>query len=206
MKIFRFFESETMSINQIRCSTDGSYVIISSPESDQIFIMSQRAENDFEVYGFVTLEGFVNSTSYAVFDGKLRVAAILTNATLAAFTLPDEQFDWSKISGNVKESLPEDMVNTLYRKIDRGGNIVISTNNEKGDLYVSGEDKLLKRYEYPVEHFSKLDFKKAPLPPSEELKSHDIGTTCWHISNEVKFLVTGGRDGNFILRNLNNIA
>jgi WD40 repeat protein len=48
--------------------------------------------------------------------------------------------------------------------------------------------------------------KKAPIPPVEELKSHDIGTTCWHLSSEVKFLVTGGKDGNFILRNLNNVA
>ena len=40
LKIFRFFESETMSINQIRCSADGRFVIVSSPESDQIFILS----------------------------------------------------------------------------------------------------------------------------------------------------------------------
>jgi WD40 repeat protein len=75
-----------------------------------------------------------------------------------------------------------------------------------GDLYVTGDDKLLKKYDYPNEHFSKLDMKKAPIPPVEELKSHDIGTTCWHSSGEVKFMVTGGKDGNFILRNLNNVA
>ncbi len=97
------------------------------------------------------------------------------------------------------------MVNPLYRKIDRGSLLVIP-NTMTGDLYVTGEDKLLKKYDFPNEHFSKLDMKKAPLPPIEELKSHDIGTTCWHVSNEVKFLVTGGKDGNFILRNLNNVA
>lgn len=79
-------------------------------------------------------------------------------------------------------------------------------NIHSGEIYVTGEDKLLKRYEFPVDPFSKLDMKKAPLPPLEEHKSHDIGSTCWHLSNEVKFLVTGGRDGNFILRNLNNVA
>ncbi len=79
-------------------------------------------------------------------------------------------------------------------------------NTEKGDLYVTGEDKLLKRYEFPAEPFGKLDFKKAPLPPAEEHKSHDIGTTCYHASSEVKFMATGGRDGNFILRNLSNVG
>ena len=93
----------------------------------------------------------------------------------------------------------------LYRKVDRGANLVI-TSSEKGEIYVTGEDKLFKRYEIPADHFNKIDFKKAPLPPAEEHKSHDIQTTCFHISNEVKFLATGGRDGNFILRNLTNIA
>lgn len=83
---------------------------------------------------------------------------------------------------------------------------MVIPNMYTGDVFVTGEDKLLKRYEFPVDQFSKLDMKKAPVPPVDEIKSHDIGTTCWHISNEVKFLVTGGRDGNFILRNLNNVA
>jgi hypothetical protein len=77
--------------------------------------------------------------------------------------------------------------------------------NDK-DLFVVGEDKLLKKYEFPNEPFSKIDFKKAPAAPLEEHKSHDIATTCYHASHEVRFLATGGRDGNFMLRNLNNIA
>ena len=65
-------------------------MIVSSPESDQIFILSQRAENEFEVFGFVTLEGYVNSSAFATNDGKLKVVAVLSNATLAAFTVPVE--------------------------------------------------------------------------------------------------------------------
>lgn len=138
-------------------------------------------------------------------DNKLKVISVLTNATLSAFTLPVEQFISKSIIMNCKETLGEDLVHPVYRKIDRGSNLVI-TNIYNGDLFVTGEDKLLKRYEFPTDHFSKLDMKKAPLPPIEEHKSHDIGTTCWHISNQVKFLVSGGRDGNFILRNLNSVS
>ena len=205
LKIFRFFESETMSISQIRCSPDGHYVIITSVESDSIFIMSQKPEDDFKVFGFVTLEGYVNSCAFHTHENKLMVTAVLTNATLAAFMIPVVEFNSGKVQTNIKDSLPEDLVHPVYRKIDRGSTLVI-TNTMTGDIYVTGDDKLLKKYDFPNEHFSKLDMKKAPVPPLEELKSHDIGTTCWSVSSEVKFLVTGGKDGNFILRNLSNVV
>jgi WD40 repeat protein len=153
----------------------------------------------------VTLEGYVNSSAFATHDNKLKIVAVLSNATLAAVTVPVEQFSSGKIVANIKESLPEDLVHPVYRKIDKGTLMVIS-NSQTGDIWVTGEDKLLKKYEFPVDHFSKLDMKKAPVPPVEEIKSHDVGTTCWHSSSEAKFLVTGGRDGNFILRVLNNIT
>lgn len=116
LKIFRFFESETMWINQIRCSHDGRFVLVSSPESESVYILSQRAEDDFAVFGFVTLEGYIQSTAFAVHDSKLKVAAVLSNATLAAFTLPDSPPG----EASVKESLPEEAVHPVYRKIDRG--------------------------------------------------------------------------------------
>jgi WD40 repeat protein len=205
LKIYRFFESENMSINVIKCSHDGRFVIVSSPECDSIFIFSQRPEDDFEVYGFVTLEGYVNFSSFTAHDNKLKVVSVLSNSTLCAFTVPVDDFISKKIVGNIKESLPEEVAHPVYRKIDKGATLVIP-NIFTGDLYVTGEDKLLKKYEFPTDHISKLDMKKAPLPPIEEHKSHDIGTNCWHLSSEVKFLVTGGKDGNFILRNLTNIA
>jgi len=97
LKIFRFFESENMSINQIRCSHDGKYVIISSPECDSIYIMSQRPEDEFQVFGFVTLEGYVLSCAFTHHDNKLSVVSVLTNATLAAFTMPEAEFSSGKV-------------------------------------------------------------------------------------------------------------
>lgn len=120
LKIFRFFESETMSINQIRCSQDGKYVIISSPECDSIYIMSQRPEDEFKCFGFVTLEGYVLSCAFTQHDNKLNVVSVLTNATLSSFTMPVADFSSGKVQGNIKESLPESLVNPVYRKIDRG--------------------------------------------------------------------------------------
>ena len=97
------------------------------------------------------------------------------------------------------------MTRPLYRKIDKGMSLVTS-NIFTGDIFVTGEDKFLKRYEFPTEQFSKIDFKKAPNAPIDEIKSHDIGTTCFDFSNEVKFMVTGGKDGNIIVRNMMQIS
>ncbi len=49
----------------------------------------------------------------------------------------------------------------MYRKVDKGSYIVMQCISN-GDIYVTGEDKLLKRYEYPNEKISKIDWKRAP--------------------------------------------
>lgn len=103
------------------------------------------------------------------------------------------------------DAISESVTKPLYRKIDRGSNLVMS-NPANGDIFICGEDRYLKRYEYPNEPISKIDFKKAANAPVEEIKSHDLGTTCWDVSSEIKFFVTGGKDGNFILRNINSIS
>lgn len=103
------------------------------------------------------------------------------------------------------DPIPENVINPVYRKIDRGMNLVMA-NIYNGDIFVTGEDKFLKKYEYPTESFSKIDFKKAPNAPLDELKSHDLATTSCDFSNEVKFMVTGGKDGNIIVRNMMQVA
>jgi WD40 repeat protein len=103
------------------------------------------------------------------------------------------------------ESLPDNVTKITYKRIDRGMQVVMS-NIYNGDIFVTGEDKFLKKYEFPTDPFNRIDFKKAPNAPLDELKSHDIATTCYDFSNETKFMVTGGKDGNLIVRNMNHVA
>lgn len=63
-----------------------------------------------EAFGFVTLEGYVNSCAFTIHDNKLVVVAVLSNATLAAFTVPVEAFSSGKAVGSIKDPLPEDLV------------------------------------------------------------------------------------------------
>ena len=43
---------------------DGKYIIISSKVSDTFFIMSQKPEENFDIYGYIKADGLVMSTSF----------------------------------------------------------------------------------------------------------------------------------------------
>lgn len=119
------------------------------------------------MYGHIVLEGYVINTCFAVHENETKLLAILSGALLCAVQLP------VGFQENRMEPISEQIAKPLYRRIDKGMQTVLS-NPYNGDIFVTGEDKFLKKYDYPADPFSKLDFKKAPGAPTEELKSHDI--------------------------------
>jgi len=106
---------------------------------------------------------------------------------------------------NRVEPIPSEEANYTYRKVDRGSNMVLSSQSTS-EIYVTGEDKLLKRYEFPTDKMIQIDFKRAPPAPVEEHFSHSIGTNCFDINKESKFIATGGKDGNILLRHVNDVG
>ena len=78
-------------------------------------------------------------------------------------------------------------------------------NFSTGDIYVTGDDKLLKKYEYPADRIEIIDFKRAPPAPVEEMISHSIGTTCWDVATEFKSFITGGKDGQVFMRHFSSM-
>lgn len=52
IKAYRFYEN-MLAINNVKCSLEGKYVIVSSQDSDTIYILSQEVSSEFEVYGHV---------------------------------------------------------------------------------------------------------------------------------------------------------
>jgi len=93
----------------------------------------------------------------------------------------------------------------FYRKVDKGSNMVMA-NHISQEIYITGSDKVMKKYEYPVDKFEKMDMKKPPGAPIEEMQSHSIGSACWHVSKDFKQFVTGGKDGIIILRSMSNMS
>lgn len=81
--------------------------------------------------------------------------AILENNLLAGAKIPTEPLK------NRMVPLPPDEADIKYRKIDKGSQLLISTVHT-ADIFVTGKDKLLKKYEFPTDSLSQVDFKRAP--------------------------------------------
>lgn len=83
--------------------------------------------------------------------------------------------------------------------------LVVSNEALDNNIYVTGEDKLLKKYEFPTDKIQQIDVKRAPPAPLEEHQSHSIGTTCFDTCVQWKKIVTGGKDGCVILKPISKI-
>ena len=133
-----------MPIDIVQASKDGRYVLVTSRNQEVVHILSADAERGFNVLGFVKFEGYVQSASFHVKEGKARILAVLSNCLLAGANVPQASAE------NRMEPYPDDEADVCYRKIDRNSRLVIS-NHTNGDIFVSGDDKLLKKYEYPTD-------------------------------------------------------
>jgi hypothetical protein len=124
---------------------------------------------------------------------------VLSNNLLFGFNLPEKPLE-SKI-----DPIPEEVAATVYRKIDREVDRIV-TNPHNEEIYVSGADLLLKNYHFPSTAFDQIEFKKPPNAPEAELESHALPLKChdfFQVENskmDYKLLLTGGEDGSFILR------
>lgn len=92
-----------------------------------------------------------------------------------------------------------------YKKIDRGIDLVISRSDLKQN-FVTGLDKFLKKYDLAADPLDKIDFKKPPIAPNDELKSHSLKTVCFDFDDDGKNLITGGRDGAILIRNMKDLS
>lgn len=102
------------------------------------------------------------------------------------------------------EEIPHTFAAAGYKKIDRDIDLVISRSDLKQN-FVTGVDKFLKKYDLAGDAIEKVDFKKPPIAPNDELKSHSLKTSCYDFDDEGKNLVTGGRDGCILIRNLKDL-
>ena len=87
--------------------------------------------------------------------------AVLSNNLLGVANVP------TKPCANRMIPIPKEEAEMAYRKIDKGSLLVV-TNEAMEEIYVTGEDKLLKKYDFPTDKISQIDVKRAPPPPVEE--------------------------------------
>jgi hypothetical protein len=136
--------------------------------------MSQEASKGFAVQGKVQFPETVMSVCFTVHKDLPHFVAVLSNNTLVGAAVPLQP------AANRREPFTNEECKLFYRKIDRGSQMVSAT--QAGDIFVNGEDKLMKQYGFPEEVWENIEFKKPPPAPIQELSSHSIGTTCWDYS------------------------
>jgi hypothetical protein len=78
VKQVRFFE-ENKQLDLLITSLNGNVILLGSTHSDQIFVTSQRASQDYTIFGFLQMDGIVLSISFLLKDNNLWVGAILSN-------------------------------------------------------------------------------------------------------------------------------
>ena len=128
---------------------------MASTGSKTVFVLSQSAEDKFRLNGYIDFEGYVLSAAFATQNKQLQIVALLSNNLLAGCNVP------TKPGANRMRPLSEEEADIKYRKVDRGSEMVIA-NQVNGDIFVTGEDKLLKKYQYPYERVAAMDYKRAP--------------------------------------------
>ena len=153
IKQMRFFDT-LIPVSFIQCSFNGKILMIASRESDKIFVCSQMSNEDFAILGFVKMDGYILSLSFALNDGKLYAATVLSNNLVQMCLLPT-----TKAADRMKP-LPDDEFMKFVRKVDRGTNMIL-TSTLSSKIFVSGEDRYLKQYDlFPNDNFSTVDWRK----------------------------------------------
>ena len=63
IKQLKFYDNE-LEVTNIKSCLDGKIVMISSRESDIVYFMSQQSKEDFKIYGYAKVHGYVLSASF----------------------------------------------------------------------------------------------------------------------------------------------
>jgi len=157
VKQMKFFET-SIPISFIKTSDNGSIVMIASRESERIFIISQKSSENFTIYGYLKMDGYILSLQYAYnAEGLLYAAAILSNNLIQVAFLP-----LSKAEDRMNP-LPEGVFHKFVRKVDRGTNMIL-TSKLSNKFFVSGDDRYLKQYDiFPSDTYLGVDWRKPPI-------------------------------------------
>lgn len=120
----------------------GNFIVIANSKTNDLYVISQDPRKNFKVYGYYRFKGYVQSAGFVSHNGLTSVVVVLSNSLLASSIVP------LKPAQDRRDPFTEDDTMMFYRKIDNGSNLVIC-NHKTQEIWVTGKDKWLKRYDYP---------------------------------------------------------
>jgi WD40 repeat protein len=110
------------------------------------------------------------------------------------------------MSANRMKPLKDDEIKGYIRKVDLKSELAIATANNDKAWFIAGNDFYLKKYTlFPTEQYQNITWVSPPSAPTYQLESHDLETTCFHFSKEHDVLMTGGKDGKVLVRNVQDL-
>jgi WD40 repeat protein len=203
-KIYRFFK--TKEISSICINSEKSLISCSSQRSKKVFFISANQDHDYKIIGFSMLPDKINSVSWLEtpkhpIPTSSNVLLVVVNYLLIVVVPPNPNNKYN----NIKLEL--DQCPQYGRKIDPDLHL-IAVDPTSGDIFLTGRDKILKKYKQPDELIIKMDLRiKVPGSiPIEELDGHALSTNCLLIAPNNALCASGGVDGSIFLRNLKTLS
>lgn len=159
---------------------------------------------EFNIIGFAKVPEkiFDFTWSYSSKLPKITSAVVLVADNALLMAIPPPPLN----TGLDHAVLDQEICPQFARRIDPDSN-VIAVNDVTNEVYISGKDKLLKKYKLPEDYLDKLDkkIKAAPIP-IEEVFGHPLVTRTMVVSKDGRILFTGGKDGTVFAREAINIT
>ena len=136
--------------------------------------------------------------TWIVEKGETKLLVTLSNAFIATVKAPNiSERDTSEPSSEA----------ALYRRVDCGMKMAIFNPMTK-DIFVTGDDKYIKKYGFPALPWEQAKewILKAPEDPLLEYEGHPMPSNTWSINGDTTFIISGGRDGSIIVRATSNVG
>ena len=88
----KFYEEEK-PVSTLIANEAGTLLMISSNQSEVFYVMSQRADQSFDIFGQIKGNGYILSLNYYKKDGKDIAMAVLSNNLVECYELPTSVYE-----------------------------------------------------------------------------------------------------------------
>ena len=188
-------------ITEVRFSPNGELIAVGTGGKKILFVYG-RPENNFKVLGKLPFQLPVSSVVWSASDkmpnGKLGILAVAKQGLLFAAPAP------STTESYHNKVLDYDICPMYCRRIDFDLEKVAVVDST-GEVFLTGQDKYLKKYKIPDELIAKTNpGVKAPPSPIEELNGHPLPANVCFTSYNSAYLVSGAKDGSIFVREIAN--
>ncbi|EGR30550.1 hypothetical protein IMG5_129360, partial [Ichthyophthirius multifiliis] len=195
-RLFFWDIEKRVQISQFKIKGDITSADLS--QNDQVLVLGS-SKGVIRVIDIFDISICWNNCAKLTVPTNKNVLFILQNYFLISVIAPDCDFE-------TKDLKLENENCVIYaRKVDADLTL-IQMHPNTGDLFLTGKDKILKRYKQPEELLQKMDTRiKQGGVPLEEQDGHPLPCNVMVVNSQYNYLISGSQDGTVFLRNLDKL-